>query len=178
MKDEKGQVWNIKDMSEQELHEVANDIQKRLEDIKEGKEELKRRKKEYALIKREPEYELDYVAFWELVIKMIEQGKSVDSSNIDEINKKSQRRDSIPTNEIYPCPKCGKIGALYVGEFGDYDPYMGTGKSRKKVICSCCDFESNGKYQETDYDAWDTFHDWLVKQGYLDASEQKPWEFF
>ena len=159
----------INKMSEEELKQAAEKIKEQLASIQKEKEERKRRKQEYALVNREPKYRTNYIRLWELVQTIVLDGGTVNAENLNNIFLAAQEEIPVPLKEIYPCPKCGEIGGLYVGEYGDYDPIWGTGTSKKRITCSCCDFVCHVKYEQTDHEAWESFHRWLVKRGYLDA---------
>ena len=159
----------INKMSEKELKQTAKEIQKQLDAIQKKKEERERRKKEYALVQPEPKYKTDYARLWQLMLNAVEKGGCINSENIDTFFKAAQDEIPIPKAERYPCPECGEVGSLYVGEYGDYDPIWGTGTSKRRITCSNCDFVCPARYEQTDYDAWETFHGWLVRNGYLDA---------
>ena len=161
---------NFDEMSEKELKKAAQIIQERLDEAEKERAKKQRIKEEYALADYEPEYEVNYYRLWNSIKELVEQGGAVDKSNIDEIYKNAC--DSLPLKKekIYPCPKCGEIGYLYVADFGE--PYMCDYK--KKITCQHCGFTCPGKHQTNDYDAWDVFHNWLVKKGYLDSSVPMP----
>ena len=163
--------FDVSSLSEQELKKAAARINERLKEIDKEKQEKIRRKKAYALIQPKPKYVPNYVRFYNTVRETVSKGGAVNAENIDEICGKCQSEVTISKDQIYPCPQCEKIGVLHVGEFGDYDPYSGIGKSQKRVCCSCCDFVCNTKYQETDFDAWESFHEWLIRHGYLNPAD-------
>lgn len=95
----------------------------------------------------------------------------MDADDIDKMWKSCQHKLPVKKNEIYPCPECGGM-TLYAGEFGDYEKNYGVGKSKQKITCSMCDFVCPAKYSDNEWEAWDGFHKWLEKQGYLDAVEE------
>ena len=168
---------NLNGMSEKELKKAARELKKEAEEIQEKLDQIekeraeKRRiKAEYALVHYEPEYELNYYRLRNSIKKVVDQDGVIDKANIDEIYKKALDRLPVKKEEIYPCPECGKIGSLYVGEFGD--PYMCDNK--KKIICQHCGFTCPGQYESENYAAWEVFHNWLIKRGYLDASVPEP----
>lgn len=168
---------NLNGMSEKELRKAARELKKEAEEIQEKLDQIekeraeKRRiKAEYALVPYEPKYEVNYYSLWNSIKELVEQGGALDKSNIEGIYKKACYRLPVKKEEIYPCPECGEIGSLYVGEFGD--PYMCD--SKKKVTCQHCGFTCPGEYMTADYAAWEVFHNWLIKRGYLNASVPEP----
>lgn len=165
-------------MSEKELKKMARElkkeaveIQEKLDLIEKERDEKQRIKAEYTLAVYEPEYEVNYNRLWNSIKTIVEQGGKVDGENIEEIYKEACYRLPLKKEKIYPCPKCGEIGSLYVAEYGD--PHMCIHK--KKVTCQHCGYTCPGNYHYYEDDAWDELHDWLIKRGYLNASVPKPW---
>ena len=80
---------------------------------------------------------------------------------LKEIEAKCQREITPPRGEVYPCPDCGRM-FLRPGNFGD------SWAPKYQIICDNCDFEAPVKEQGYEDGAWDVFHEWLVKEGYLE----------
>lgn len=160
----------IEKMSKKELKEVQKNIQKRLDEIEKERARKQRIKDEYTLAAYEPEYYTDYCVLWNHIKTFVESGGVVDRSNIEGIYKNACYPFPVEKSKIYPCPECGKIGYLYVGEFGD----ASICQNKKKICCSSCGFNYPGKYEYCEDDAWEAFHNWLIKQGYLEKSVEMP----
>ena len=169
--DDTRNTFNINSLSEKELKEASSLIDERLKEIKDKREDKKRRKKQYALITPKPQYHTNYYKLWEIVKDTVNNGGAVNAGNIEEIYYKGQEQERIPMEDIYPCPECGAVGSLSVGEYGDHDSCWGTGKSKKRITCSRCSFVCTAKHQSNDWDAWEQFHDWLIRKGYLNPAD-------
>lgn len=159
---------NLSEMTEKELKELSRKTDARLKEIKKEREAKELRKKNYALATPEPEFHTDYEKAWKTICDRVNSGGGkLTENDLKMIWRDSSYQLPIKKEEVYPCPECGKM-SLYAGEYGDYDRIYGTGKSKQKITCSCCDFVCPAKASETEYDAWDMFHRWLVKKGYLE----------
>lgn len=152
-------------MSERDLKHAKKQIEKRLEAVKKEKEETAKRKAEYHLVEPPAQYKENFEKMWQKVRQVIADGGVVDSGNIEEIYQDGLWLIPAKKEDIYPCPQCGEM-ALYVGKYGEEDIW---GEYRcKRVTCQNCGFEPGINFEETDIDSWDSFHQWLVKNGYLD----------
>ena len=153
-------------MSESDLKHAKKQIEKRLEAVKKEKEETARKKAEYHLIEPPSKYEENFEKMWRQVRQIIADGGAVDSGNIEEIYRAGLRLIPADKEDVYPCPQCGKM-TLIVDDYGSVD-LLGDYRL-KRVACQSCNFEPEDiKFENTYADAWDSFHQWLVKNGYLD----------
>ena len=156
---------DISELSEIELQELLQKANNRLELIQEEKKlEKKLRKKAYAFAKKSPEYRPDYMKLWDLVKSAVENTGSINADNIEEIWKNGQEEIPVSREELYPCPKCGKI-SLWVGQFGTHE------NPKRKVVCDSCDFVYPGEYAPNSKEAWKLFHGWLIRKGYLNPAD-------
>lgn len=152
-------------LARKQLNDQLKQINEQLENLQKQKEEESRRKAEYHLAQAEPKYNEDFHRMWSFVEEVVAGGGTVNAGNIEEIHKKGLIKLPTTNEEVYPCPKCGRL-SLFVGDFGAADTL---GEYRKrKVCCENCDFEPDVKYETNYSDAWDSFHNWLIKNGYLE----------
>lgn len=155
-------------MSVKELENLKEHI---LEEIKEKTEEERKRqqiKEDYAIVEPVVQYEPSYTRLWNIVKKIVSEGGSLNSENIEEIYEQGCYLVRTDPSKVYPCPECGETNCLYSGDFakqGDSPDYH--------VCCSCCSFVCEAKGQKTEEDAWNVFIKWLIKNGYLKKEEQQ-----
>ena len=149
------------ELSEKELREEQKKIEARLNEIKLEKAKRLRKKREYHLTNIEKTYHVNYSLLYSKMTEFFKYNEEMSVSRFNEIVDYCMIEDHIDKNKIYPCPECGEH-SLYVGNFGDnFYP-------KQKVTCSMCDFTCSAKEAYTEYDAWDNFHNWLVRNKYLD----------
>ena len=116
------------------------------------------------LPKKTPEYRPNYMKLWERVKSAANITGYVTSENIEAIWQNGQDEIPVSKEELYPCPKCGKM-SLRIGQFGAYE------NPKRKVICDNCDFVYPGEYAPNSKEAWKLFHEWLVREGYLNPAD-------
>lgn len=152
---------NYSELSEKELREEQKKIEDRLNKIKLEKAEKLRKKREYHLTSVEKTYHMNHSLFYSKIVEFFKYNEEMPISQFNKIVHYCMEEDRVDNNKIYPCPECGEY-SLYVGNFGgDFHP-------NRKVTCSRCDFTCSAKGTHTEYDAWDSFHNWLVRNKYLD----------
>lgn len=152
---------NIGKMSEKELRALTKAANKALSDIESKKKELLKKKREYSLVTPEPTYTFSYRRFHNLVMEFGQKDLKI-LKELQEIEKKCNDQDPYKKEDIYPCPECGRMD-LYTGEFGSSSWFP-----EYKITCGTCDFTAPVKAMSEGHDAWDSFHEWLVKEGYLE----------
>lgn len=156
---------DLNNFTEKELREINKASQEKLDAIDAEKRRKAELKKNYALKEVPSTYRVDCAR---LCVKLEEFFKEpseviLDKSSFYELRKRCTDEIKPKREEIYPCPLCGDFN-LRVGNFGDsYAP-------RLAVTCDSCDFVVKKKTDGKEYYAWEVFHEWLVKHGYLDES--------
>lgn len=152
---------NYNELSEKELREEQRKIEDRLSEIKFQKAEKQRKKREYHLTDVERTYHINHYLFYTYMSEFFSHSNMMTLQVYNKIVKRATEEDRIDNNEIYPCPEC-EAHSLYVGDWGDEF------HNKKKVTCGSCSFTCPSRYESNDYDAWESFHNWLVKNGYLE----------
>lgn len=156
------QNLDLNNLSKKELKELAEASQARLEAIENEERRKIELKKNYTLKDVPSTYEVNYARLGLKIEEFFKEPSEVilDISSFYELRKRCTNEIKPLREDIYPCPICGKF-TLRVGCFGDdYTP-------KKAVCCDSCDFVMKKKTYGKDYYAWENFHEWLVKHGYL-----------
>lgn len=156
---------NFNNLSEKELREINKATQVKLDAIEAEKKRKAELKKNYALKEVPSTYKVDYARLGMEIEKFFKEPSQVilDISSFYELRKCCTNEIKPKREEVYPCPLCGEFN-LRVGNFGDnWCP-------RIAVLCDSCDFVVKKKTNGKEYYAWELFHEWLVKHGYLDES--------
>ena len=168
MTDQKGgtkmQGFNINGLSKKELKELAEASRARLEAIESEERRKAELKKNYALKEVPSTFKLDQARLGRSVVMWFKDHQEpLDSGTFNALVEGCTDEIKPKREEIYPCPLCGHFN-LRVGNFGDsYAP-------RLAVTCDSCDFVVKKKTDGKEYYAWEVFHEWLIKHGYLDES--------
>lgn len=150
---------DLQKMSNAELENLSKQIEKERSERESEEKRKSDLKEKYAL--KEPEITFTFLPdkFHKEVMRL---GKS-DSKlmeQLKEIEKNCQHKNRPLEKDIYPCPICGQM-MLRPGNFGD------TYCRKYRIMCSECDFVAPVKEQSAEYAAWQEFHEWLVREGYL-----------
>lgn len=154
----------MRKLSEAELNDLAKTVAETLVQNKKEQEEKIRRKKEYTLRIPEDTYTFLYSSFHERVMKLGESDPEL-MAKLQEIEKQCKIKNPHKKEKIYPCPECGEM-CLRLGIFGDSDF-----EPQYRVMCDNCSFVAPVEETESQYDAWEDFHAWLEKEGYLNSKE-------
>ena len=155
---------NFNNLSEKELREINKATQVKLDAIEAEKKRKAELKKNYALRDVPSTFKVsDYRLSFHIRKHFTEGGQETLSKEAFEKYLKQSTDEIKPEkSDIYKCPECGEFN-LYVGNFGDdWNP-------KYAVTCDNCDFTMKKK-ESAQWDVWETFHNWLVKHGYLDES--------
>lgn len=157
---------NFDNLTEQELRELNKASQEKLDAINAEKRRKAELKKNYALKNVPSTYRVDYARLGVKIENFFKEPSEVilDISSFHELRKCCTDEIKPNRSEVYSCPYCGEY-ALRVGDFGDnmFSP-------KRAVTCENCDFTVKKKTDGKEYYAWEIFHEWLVKHGYLDES--------
>jgi len=155
---------NFDNLTEQELRELNKASQEKLDAINAEKRRKAELKKNYALKKVPSTFKLDQARLGRSVVMWFKDHQDpLDSGTFNAIVDGCTDEIKPDRSEIYSCPYCGAFN-LRVGNFGDgWSP-------RLAVTCDSCDFVVKKKTDGKEYYAWEIFHEWLVKHGYLDES--------
>ena len=151
-------------MSDAELKEALEKLTEENEKRKREKEELRQRKINYQLRTPEPQYEILYRKFYEEIVKLTHKKNQITSLEIEKVKDMCIRKLPVLEKDVYPCPVCGEM-TLRAGNYcTDFD-------EQYKILCDNCDYIVPGKYERSGTEAWEAFHAWLVKEGYLKKKE-------
>ena len=155
---------DINGLSKKELKELAEASRARLEAIESEERRKAELKKNYALKEVPSTFKLDQARLGRSVVMWFKDHQEpLDSGTFNALVEGCTDEIKPDRSEIYSCPYCGDFN-LRVGNFGDsYAP-------RIAVTCGSCDFVMKKKTDGKEYYAWEIFHEWLVKHGYLDES--------
>ena len=155
---------DLNNFTEKELREINKASQEKLDAIDAEKRRKAELKKNYALKKVPSTFKLDQARLGRSVVMWFKDHQDpLDSGTFNTLVEGCTDEIKLKREEIYPCPLCGDFN-LRVGNFGDsYAP-------RLAVTCNSCDFTMKKKTDGKEYYAWEAFHEWLVKHGYLDES--------
>ena len=156
---------NFNNLTEKELREINKVSQEKLEVINAEKRRKAELKKNYTLKAVPSTYRVNYARLGIKIEEFFKDPSQVimDISSFYELRKRCTDEIKPRREEVYPCPLCGDLN-LRVGNFGD------TFAPRIAVTCESCDFTMKKKTDGKDFYAWELFHEWLVKHGYLDES--------
>lgn len=152
-----------------ELESKATELQTKLAKLNEELKEVNTRIDEAVIKKRE--YKLndipdriwyDYKSIVEDLVEHFRNDEVVSSviSNILQAHSIKLGKDPVA---LYNCPECGSSESLYIGEY-----HSSTDGRKFAITCSRCDFA--GPHVKYKNDAWEKFHRWLVKTGYLEEN--------
>lgn len=155
------QNLDLNGLTKKELKELAEASQARLEAIKSEERRKAELKKNYALKEIPSTYKVDQAMLGRSVIHWFEDNKKpLDTATFDTLVKACTNEIKPRREEVYPCPLCGDFN-LRVGNYGDsFAPRLAVG-------CDSCEFVMKKKTDGKEYYAWEIFHEWLVKHGYL-----------
>lgn len=155
---------NFDNLTEQELRELNKASQEKLDAINAEKRRKAELKKNYALKEVPSTFELDHARLGRSVVMWFKNHQEpLDSGTFNALVDGCTDEIKPNRSEIYSCPHCGEFN-LRVGNFGDgWNP-------RIAVTCDSCEFVVKKKTDGKEYYAWEVFHEWLVKHGYLDES--------
>lgn len=153
---------NFDNLTEKELKEINRVSQEILDSIQSEKRRRAELKKNYALKEVPSIFHINQSRLGFYIQKhFVEDGqKTLTKEVFDGYLKKSTDEIKPKREEVYPCPLCGEYN-LRVGNFGD------TFAPRIAVTCDNCEFVMKKKTDGKEYYAWELFHEWLVKHGYL-----------
>ena len=155
---------NLDNLTEKELRELNKASQERLDAINAEKRRKAELKKNYALKEVPSTFKLDQARLGRSVVMWFKDHQEpLDSGTVNALVEGCTDEIKPRKDEIYPCPLCGRF-YLRVGNFSD--GYT----ARYAVTCATCDFTMKKKTDGKEYYAWEVFHEWLVKHGYLDES--------
>lgn len=147
-------------MSDAELKEALEKLTEENEKRKREKKELKQRKENYCLKTPEPKYEILYQKFYKEIMELSKKQNQITNIEIEKVKDICIRKLPVPETDIYPCPECGKM-MLRAGNFGT------NFNEQYKILCDNCGFVMPVRYRNYEVEAWEAFHEWLVKEGYL-----------
>lgn len=155
---------NLDNLTEKELRELNKASQEKLDAINAEKRRKAELKKNYALKEVPSTFKLDQARLGRSVIMWFKDHQEpLDSGTFNALVEGCTDEIKPNRSEVYSCPYCGAFN-LRVGNFGDeWSP-------RIAVTCDSCDFVVKKKTDGKEYYAWEVFHEWLVKHGYLDES--------
>lgn len=155
---------NLDNLTEKELRELNKASQERLDAINAEKRRKAELKKNYALKEVPSTFKLDQARLGRSVVMWFKDHQEpLDSGTFNALVEGCTDEIKPDRSEVYSCPYCGAFN-LRVGNFGDeWSP-------RIAVTCDSCDFVVKKKTDGKEYYAWEVFHEWLVKHGYLDES--------
>lgn len=162
---------NIKksNMSREDLEEIARFVGEELSKLEAEKSKLKMFKKDYHIEEFQYNWKINWYMFYEKVCASVAAGVPVDANVLEEIKNKSSEAEPLDYSKIYRCPKCGKLDVLYPGMFGS------DGEIRVYAIgCSNCHFNLADTLRSSHWAAWEDFHEWLIKNGYLEKGTKQP----
>lgn len=153
--------FNIENLTEKQLKEINKASQEKLDEINEARRRKAELKKNYALRKVPSTFRLDQAKLGRSVVMWFKNHQEpLDSGTFDALVEGCTDEIKPKREEVYPCPLCGEFN-LRVGNFGD------TFAPRIAVTCDNCEFVMKKKTDGKEYYAWELFHEWLVKHGYL-----------
>lgn len=161
---------NFDKMSRSDLEQLSRIAAQSIARIDSEVERRKKIKAEYRLEKFEYKWRINWYAFYNNVCASVESGVPVDATSLEAIKEKSLEAEPLDYGMIYRCPDCGELGYLYVGMYEGSRPDV-TGYA---VTCGNCSFTLADNTDSSKWAAWDTFHDWLIKNGFLDKSIKQP----
>ena len=159
----------LKNLSEDEMRQLNKATQEKINAIDEEKARIKALKKNYALKDVPSTWQVNYENLGEKIEKFFKEPAQIllDVSSFYELRKQCSYEIPPSKTELYCCPECGD-NSLRVGEYGGYN------NPKYAVTCDSCDFIMEKKeWSETE--AWETFHKWLIKNGYLDKDVKFQW---
>ncbi|MEE1504314.1 MAG: hypothetical protein UGF89_08755 [Acutalibacteraceae bacterium] len=152
---------NFDNLTEQELRELNKASQEKLDAINAEKRRKAELKKNYALKEVPSTFKLDQARLGRSVVMWFKDHQEpLDSGTFNALVEGCTDEIKPKREEVYPCPLCGEF-SLRVGNFGD------TFAPRIAVTCDNCEFVMKKKTDGKEYYAWEVFHEWLVKHGYL-----------
>ena len=158
--------FDINSLTESELKQLNKASQEKLDAIQNERRRKAELKKNYAIKHVPSTYKVDYARLGIKIEEFFKEPSVVilDISSFHELRKRCTDEIKPKREEIYPCPLCGEFD-LRVGNFGDssFNP-------KNAVMCESCDFVIKKKTDGKDYYAWEIFHEWLIKNGYLDKT--------
>ena len=139
--------------------------------ISEEKTRMKALKENYSLKDIPSTFEIDY----EKLVKEIEnhfkkpRQFELHISSFYKFSEQCSQEVKPEKEKIYCCPWCGHF-SLRV----DKQRSLITGNSNYAIVCDACNFKIKEK-DDTVIDAWQSFHNWLIKNGYLNKDIKFQW---
>lgn len=159
----------IDNLTEEELKMLHEMTQTEIASIEEEKARKRALKKSYSLKDVPSTFKVNQsrLGFYTLEWFQKEQQETMSKDIFEKLLKQSTDETKPKKEDIYACPECGEH-YLRVGRFGDswVDKYA--------VTCDSCNFTMK-KMETSQWDAWATFHKWLVKNGYLSKDIKFQW---
>ena len=159
----------IDSLTEEELKMLNEMTQAEIASIEEEKARKQALKKSYSLKDAPSTFKVDQsrLGFYTLEWFQKEQQEILPKDMFEKFLNKSTNEIKPKKEEIYACPECGEYN-LRIGCFSEgwVDKYA--------VTCDSCDFTID-KMESAHWDAWETFHKWLVKNGYLSKDIKFQW---
>lgn len=159
----------LKNLSEDEIKALNKATQEKISAIDEEKARKQKLKENYALKDVSSTWQINYEPLYGKINKHFKMpGQTIlDISTFYELRKQCSYEVKPLKEEIYCCPECGQY-RLEVGNWGDRCV------GRYAITCRSCNFTMEKKEDST-FDAWRTFHNWLIKNGYLDKAVKFQW---
>ena len=149
----------LEKMSETKLKEVIEKGNKILAEMEEERRKKKERKQSYSLKTPEDTYTFNVYRFYREAMSLGKTDPEL-KKKLEEVEKKCYEKEPERPNDVYPCPECGEM-TLRAGNFGD------GWLSKYQIMCDDCDFVAPTEPMSAEWSAWDEFHIWLIKNGYL-----------
>lgn len=169
-KDKKKLNLDAGSMSRSELEELSRFAAKELAKRDEEEARKKKIKSEYRIEPFEYRWKINYCAFYEKVCESVASGVPVDETVLEKILERSFEAEPLDYSKIYRCPECGELHTLYPGIYEGRSCDI----SRYAIACSNCSFNLSNEPYSTEWAAWETFHHWLISNGYLDKDVKQP----
>ena len=155
----------LKNLSEDEIRQLNEVTQEKINAIDEEKIRIQKLKENYSLNSIPSTWKVNYENLGEKIEKFFKEPTQIllDVSSFYELRKQCSYEVGPEKEEIYCCPWCGNT-SLRVGNWS----------YKYAVTCDACDFGINKK-DDTVIGAWQSFHNWLIKNGYLDKDIKFQW---
>lgn len=155
----------LKNLSEDEVRQLNKATQEKINAIDEEKTRIQKLKENYALKDIPSTWQVNYENLGEKIEKFFKEPTQIllDVSSFYELRKQCSYEVKPEKEEIYCCPECN-----------EYRLRVGVWDSGYAVTCDSCEFTMKEKECST-FEAWHTFHSWLIKNGYLDKDVKFQW---
>lgn len=150
-------------------NKINNDAS--ISNISEEKTRMKELKENYVLKNVSSIQRVNYENLGVEIEKFFKEPTQVllDASSFYDLRKQCSQEVKPEKEKIYCCPWCGHF-SLRV----DKQRSLITGNSNYAIVCDACNLKIKEK-DDTVIDAWCTFHNWLIKNGYLDKDIKFQW---